>query len=222
MNSIVAQEARLKTFFDRLLEISSLPLGPTPTKGPNQLLDSTDQRKRELGNLLLRKNGFLAFESALHVFPLGPVQGGYDLDTWNSDALWHAEYMDMTEGYFFFAQDLFGEQFCIKDEYIWRFNPETGEGHPIAPNIEAWCQLILDDFESETGYPLAHAWQVKHAPLPLGKRLIPKQPFVIGGMFELDNLYLSDAAHAMRLRANLARQIRDLPDGAEIDYVVTE
>jgi hypothetical protein len=41
-------------------------------------------------------------------------------------------------------------------------------------------------------------------------------PFVLGGEFVLDNMYMADAVEGMRFRADIARQIKDLPDGAEI------
>jgi hypothetical protein len=53
-------------------------------------------------------------------------------------------------------------------------------------------------------------------------RLIPKQPFVVGGDFKLDNLSAIEAERGMLLRANLATQIRDLPDGTKITFKITD
>jgi hypothetical protein len=46
--------------------------------------------------------------------------------------------------------------------------------------------------------------------------LAPKVPFVLGGEFELGNMYAADAGSDLAWRAQLAQQIRDLPDGAEV------
>jgi hypothetical protein len=43
---------------------------------------------------------------------------------------------------------------------------------------------------------------------------------ILGGAFEIEDLVAIDAVEAMRVRANLALQIRDLPDGAEVIYKV--
>jgi hypothetical protein len=43
-----------------------------------------------------------------------------------------------------------------------------------------------------------------------------KVPFVLGGEFVLDNLYLAVAVEGMRFRADIASQIKELPDGAQI------
>ncbi|MCV2883591.1 hypothetical protein OE749_02615 [Aestuariibacter sp. AA17] len=51
---------------------------------------------------------------------------------------------------------------------------------------------------------------------------MPKTPFVCGGRFELDNLIAINAVSGMKSRANLARQIIDLPDGAQIEFKIIE
>jgi hypothetical protein len=65
-------------------------------------------------------------------------------------------------------------------------------------------------------------WQAAHGALAPRKRLMPKTPFVCGGSFALDNLVAMEAAEAMRYRGELALQIRDLPDGAQICFRVVE
>ena len=86
----------------------------------------------------------------------------------------------------------------------------------------SWASVLLDDYETLTGYPVAHEWQRRNGPIPRGRRLLPKVPFALGGDFELDNLYAADAVDGMRVRGNLALQIRDLPDGAKVTYLVVE
>jgi hypothetical protein len=71
--------------------------------------------------------------------------------------------------------------------------------------------------ESQTiSSSLATAWRHRHGPLPAGNRLIPKQPFFLGGEYALDNHYAGDAIQAMRARGNIALQTRDLPEGAKV------
>src|SRR5580698_6157623 len=51
----------------------------------------------ELFHMLEQKNGFYAFEYALHVFPLtsDPETG---LEGWNAESLWRNEYQDLADG----------------------------------------------------------------------------------------------------------------------------
>ena len=114
------------TSVEKLLAISSerlVPAAPTnfePMKnyplGP------------ELLRMLERKNGFYAFESSLHVFPLtSDIVNGSTLDEWNSDTLWRNDYGDLTKGLLFFAEDILqGQFFVLSSSGVLRFNAETG------------------------------------------------------------------------------------------------
>ncbi len=183
----------------------------------SELLKAGD-RERELHSLLFGKNGFLCFESALHVFPSGG--GEISLEAWNARALWRGAYDDMANGILFFAQDVFGNQFGIAGREIISFDAETGEVEVIANSIQKWAEAVLADFEYMTGYPLAHSWQKKNGGLLTHERLVAKQPFVLGGEFDVENLYAMDATNSMRFRGELALQIRDLPDGTSIELKV--
>ncbi|WP_238346708.1 SMI1/KNR4 family protein [Pseudomonas viciae] len=179
-----------------------------------------DRLADQLFGMLRRRNGFYAFECALHVFPTHSSQQEIGIYDWNANALWRSGYKYMADGCFFFAEDVFGGQFCFKDGKVYIFDPEIGSLEYLADDIESWAKSILVDFDVLTGHPLAHQWQKQNGQLPAGKRLLPKVPFVLGGEFVLDNLYLADAVEGMKLRADIASQIRDLPDGAQIKFNV--
>jgi hypothetical protein len=51
---------------------------------------------------------------------------------------------------------------------------------------------------------------------------LPKKSFVVGGEFEIGNLYDLDEVEGMRFRASLAIQIRDLPNGAKVRFTIHE
>ena len=72
----------------------------------------------------------------------------------------------------------------------------------------------------ETGYEQAHEWQQKSGRLRDGVRLIPKTPFILGGDYSVENLFALDAVKGMRYRADIWKQIRDLPDGTPIQLKV--
>ncbi len=176
----------------------------------------------QLEDLLHTRNGFYAFESALHVFPGAVHENEITLSRWNSFELWRFEYGDLAEGALFFAEDAFGDQFCIYGENVCSFAAETGELKPFAESLESWAEHILKDYQVLTGYPLLHLWQEKNGSLPIGSRLMPKLPFVLGGEYSLDNLYALSAVSGMRSRGNLARQIKDVPDGSRVQFRLVE
>ncbi|MEF3062309.1 SMI1/KNR4 family protein [Ralstonia solanacearum] len=211
------------TFLEKLLDIggnSLSPLKPTAMDVAKAWLP--DEAVAGLLDFLEKKNGFYAFESALHFFPARSHYAEIGLREWNDSDLWVHEYQDMADGCLFFAEDIFGGQFCLKSDGVYLFDPETAETTSLASDIERWAELILNDYEVLTGYPLAHEWQLANGKLTTGMRLVPKVPFVLGGRFAVDNLYPLDSVGAMRLRASLATQIRDLPDGAQIKWKMVD
>lgn len=176
--------------------------------------------KEELFHLYRQCNGFFGFESSLHLFSLSSSSVSAGLFDWNSESLWRYEYGDLSSECLFFAEDLFGGQFCIKYNEVLYFDPETAELKKVADTLEGWAKEILDNYEYWTGYPLAHEWQKKYGPLPMRHRLMPKIPFVCGGSFDLKNLTLINDVSGMKSRGNLARQIHKLEDGAKIKFKI--
>ncbi len=205
---------------DKLLSSATPSLSDNPPSLNEQVRSLAGSAADDLLSMLCKRNGFYALESALHVFPSHSDEKEIGLDEWNSDVLWRNEYQGMADGCLFFAEDVFGGQFCIKGNKIYTFDPETGALDYLADDIEGWVTAIISDYEVLTGYPLAHQWQEHHGQLPAKKRLLPKVPFVAGGEFTLDNLYLNDAIDGMKFRADIANQIKDLPDGAKIQFNV--
>lgn len=176
----------------------------------------------ELLELLWIRNGFYAFESALHVFPVATSGAIVSLDGWNSLESWRWDYGDLTRDCLFFAQDLVGGQFCVFENAVYKFDPETGDKTLLGHSLDDWAGAILRDHERLTLSPFGHEWQEKHGALPSGKRLAPKTPFVLGGEYSIDNLYLADGEKLMRFYANVAHQIRHLPDGAGVELKVID
>ena len=127
-----------------------------------------------------------------------------------------SEYKTNFCGVVFFAEDIFGMQFCIKNDAVNSFDPETGEFKVIAPSLEDWSRWIWEDTKTRTGWPVAHFWQLKQGVLKPGMRLLPKVPFVLGGQFAIENLYELNDVEGMRFRASIANQLRDCPDGSKV------
>lgn len=165
-------------------------------------------------------NGFYAFESALHVRGAGRASGGFTALEWNDGTLWSDLYQDAND-LFLFAEDVFGGQFALSSGHVVSFDPEIGATERLCETLEDWAGLMLADFEVLTGYPLAREWQLLHGALPPGSRLVPKQPFVLGGDYAARNLYPMEAVQSMQLRAEIVNQIRELPDGTTVQWRMT-
>jgi hypothetical protein len=205
---------------EKLLSIASIAtVSPAVLNVSAPIEQVSGELFQELTQMLSMKNGFYAFEGALHVFPwcnFSQKENVIGLQAWNEKKLWRDWYQELTDGLFFFAEDIFGGQFALRGDEIVSFEPESGEIEFIAPSIERWAHELLLNYAGLTGYPLAHSWQSLNGRIPIGKRLLPKTPFILGGLYEDNNLYALDAVKGMRYRGELWEQLRDLPDGTQV------
>ena len=190
---------------------------------PNDLWQGSAPLFQQLLALLKHRNGFFAFEKALHLFPAPSASQrleGYDIIDWNRPGLWKNAFPEEVQNLFCFAEDIFGCQWALQQDHICKFNPETCEIVRFADDFETWAERILQDARAETGWPLSQQWIRLHGDLPATCRLIPKTLFIFGGKFTVDNLFAVDAVEGMRFRGDIARQIRDLPDGTKIKIIL--
>jgi hypothetical protein len=198
---------------NKLLSIASDQLCDNTT---NHLTYDSNSLLEQLNIVLKEKNGFYVFESALHVFPSISSDNQIGIIEWNETSLWKTYYNCDLSNVTFFAEDIFGNQFCIKDKTICLFDVESMSFEYLATSMEEWAELIIYNYDMLTGFKVANEWQQLNGVLPTKQRLLPKIPFILGGEYSLNNLYTSDAIEGMRFRASIANQIKDLPDGVPI------
>ncbi len=138
------------------------------------------------------------------------------LAEWNEPALWRAEYDGLADGPEFLAETFLGEQFRLVDQQIVRWNLVTGETESTSRSWDEWLDFVRGDPGSEVPRWLLHDWESVNRPLEPFEHLAAKRPFVLGGKYDVDNLYATDSVANLRWNAQLARQMRDIPDGAEV------
>src|SRR5437868_5166310 len=137
---------------DKLTNIAGEALSSAVMPSAVAFLKHASLLRHELFELLTRKNGFYAFESALHVFPTQTNGNEMGLVDWNDHQLWCGEYQHMVHDCLFFAEDVFGGQFCIKANGVYLFDPETGSLELFSDDLEQWAHVLLSDYEVLTGY----------------------------------------------------------------------
>lgn len=174
---------------------------------------------KKLEPLLKAKNGFYAFASALHVYGVSESQAAGILG-WNSPRGWRAEFGKLADGCFSFAEDIFGNQFCIDGNGFCQFNIETGETQRMGKNAEDWAELVLSDYGYWTGFNLGWEWQQIYGPLPIGKRLFPRQLFSLGGEFEVSNLWAGDITDSVGYYGLIAKHLAQLPEGSYVEIAL--
>lgn len=205
-------------WLENLLSISGPALGPGVPVMRRRILDLLEPEGCRLLELLGRRNGFFAFESALHVFAAEYGNPGIELNRWNDPEGWRKEYDVLADSLVvFFAHDAFGVQFGLVKGKVVSFEPEVAKTSDVGASLERWAQRLLEAPNAMTGHQLAHEWQVQNGPLPPTKRLVPKIPFILGGKYAVSNLMAMDAEESLGFRAEIYRQTKDLPDGAKVE-----
>lgn len=169
----------------------------------------------EINSVLHAMNGFFLFDRAFH-FRGSSTEEPRPIEQWNREDGWKSHYGSEQTDYYFFADDVFGNQFGMREGKIFLWNAETCHAEIVAPNLEAFWEVLAFDTDYLTGRPLAIRWKSLHGLLPFGERLGSKRPFFLGGEYELDNLYSLDEVALMLVRADVYQQTRNLPDGAKV------
>ena len=201
----------MSSSFEALLGIASGALGPGFAGALPDL--GGQARAIELTRLLTARDGFLAFDDALAVFPVRAPSRRVDLERLNNGD-WTAGYWHRCEGLFFFAADALGDLFALADDKVVRFVTETGVTEPMADTLEEWAARVQTDPAGEAGWPFARAFADGDGPLQEGWRLTGKRPFVLDGAFDLSNLQQRPLLEILDYRANLATRLHESPPGA--------
>ena len=175
---------------------------------------------RAYADLLKAANGYVAYHGGLH------VRGACRLPEWHSlRAAWFGEdaihrlFAEVSPDDVPFAEDALGDQFIIRRDVVWRLSAET--------NVIASTNLRLHEFDQAARADPDHFLQL--GPLNQfqseGGRLEPGQllsvypPFVFKESAEGVSLKAVPTLERRRYLSDLARQLRDVPDGASLRYV---
>ncbi len=165
--------------------------------------------------------GFAIFDGALRFFSVCAEPEARNVIEWNKPETWKFEYKELlNEPIWCFAEDVFGNQFCFKNDGVYWLEAETGKLERLCSTFSEWKELVDSDVDYYTGCTFARAWYDLHDaddPLTPNKILMPLTPFFCNGDFDVSNLFPMEAREAMCLRGNVAYQIKDTPDGTPIE-----
>lgn len=174
----------------------------------------------ELAAFLLEENGFIAVRGGFH------VRGACREPAWHSlRAAWlgsdgvSSRYPTVRPSDVPFAEDAVGDQFLLRDAIVHRLSAETGEVESL--------DVRLPDFLSRAAHdPLEY---LSLGPLvafeDMGGRLVPGQllnvypPYCVDAPGER-SIRAVPAEEQHRSLARLAEEIRDLPDGTQIQIKI--
>ena len=166
-------------------------------------------------------DGGFFFEGSLHIYGFEKEVPLHSMEFINQ--LIKNEYKGLLDdNIIFFGCDVFGNQFGFSEKEVVFLEIETGESKVIGKSFIEGIEKIEKELDYYTGLTLLREWSKRGTILAKTERLVPIKPFVVGGKYEVSNLYSLDFAKAIRYNANIARQIKDLPDGQAINIVTVE
>jgi len=194
--------------------MSAVKLDGVTWKGPKiddkEILHEVPEALRELLNWA---NGFVLHGGALHVRGASLAPEWHSLRTaWLGDEAFHKGYASMRPDDVPFAQDIFGDQFLLRDEVVMRLFAESGEIEMMAEDIDEFFAAINIDLE---GY-----LNVQPGQLEPGQLLLAYPPFCFEEASADIEFSPLPASEVIKFHAQLAAQLKDVPEGAKIEFKI--
>ena len=166
-------------------------------------------------------NGGFFFNNALQFYAINSAEKIFCLK--NINELITNLYKKLGDELFYFGQDIFGNQYAFNNNNeVVLFNIESAEKEHIAYSFKEFIDTLLEDTDYYTGESLILEWKSLHSDLKLNERLCPKKPFVLGGDFDISNLYNLNISKNLEYNSSIAIQIHELPDGTPIRYKIID
>jgi len=114
--------------------------------------------------------------------------------------------------------------FRAADGAYWRICPEELTCEAIAESEEAFARLsqdadFLEDWEMSR---LVTAAETAYGTQADGRCFCLKIPGALGGAYSLENIGTIPIAELLRFSGSVAEQIKDLPEGAQVSFKLTE
>src|SRR5215208_1136534 len=161
----------------------------------------------DLVRVLQDTNGFILYGGAVHVRGACFVPAWHSLRAaWRGPSAFHILYDNVRPSDIPFAEDQLGDQFLIREGVVLRLSAETGTIEPLADSLQDFFSGIGNDIEGFLNIGLSHTMQP-------GQLLHAYPPFCFQESAAGVSLKPLPAAEVILFHAELARQIRGVPDG---------
>jgi hypothetical protein len=176
-----------------------------------------------LAGLLRQLNGFVQFGGGLHVRGACRRPDWHSLRTaWDGDDALHRLYPDVRRTDVPFAEDCLGDQFLLRDGVDRKLAGETGELESLDVDLTGFLEQAQADPVEYLGLGPLTQFQQEGGTLEPGQLLSAFPPYCAEQSADGVSLRAIPALERRRFLADLAAQIRDLPEGATIRFEVTD
>ena len=167
-------------------------------------------------SLLAKANGFILFHGGLHVRGACKEPSWHSLRTaWEGEQAFHHLYSTVEADDVPFGQDCMGDQFLLRDDRVWRLSAETDEIEDCGLSLGGFLEEVRRNPEDFLSFN-------PNQRLRPGQLINAYPPFCMAQSGKDASLKAIAAEDVIGFHADLARQIRGLPDGAEIKIRVPD
>ncbi len=176
-----------------------------------------------MAKLLEQINGFIQFHGGLHVRGACRGPAWHSLrEAWEGKAAFHILYPEVRIDDIPFAEDCLGDQFLLRDGQVWRLAAETGDLEWLDVGLDGFFEAVqADPVEFLSLHPLLQ-FQREGGFLEPGQLLAAFPPFCTKESADGVSLVALSASERRLFLADLSAQLRDMPDGEQIDFRVVE
>jgi hypothetical protein len=178
-----------------------------------------DALPAELRHLLELTNGYVAYYGGLH------VRGACHAPEWHSlRAAWfgenalHALFPAIKPADIPFAEDAFGDQYVLRSGAVCRLSAESGELEPLGLDLMAFDSEVRADPIGFLALAPLEAFRARGGALNPGQLLNVYPPFIAKESSSGVSYRAISALEQRRWLADLARQLRNVPDGTRIRF----
>jgi hypothetical protein len=175
-------------------------------------LELIQRLPRDLAVLLRAKNGFILHSGTLHVRGASKKPGWHSLrHAWEGANSLSGLYSDILATDVPFAEDMLGDQFLLREGLVVKLDAETGEVEKKEDSLRSFFEKVDQDIEGYLNLSFEHK-------IEPGELLLAFPPFCLKESAGGSKMKACPAAKVIGFHADLARQIRSVPDGGKIEF----
>jgi hypothetical protein len=169
--------------------------------------------------LLESANGYVAFHGGLHVRGacLAPEWHSLRSAWFGEDAISHL-FTEVEPTDVPFAQDALGDQFVLRDGFVWALSAETGLLSPKNMTLLEFDAAVREDPDEFLQLGPLQEFRAAGGVLAPGQLLSAVPPFVFRESADGVSYRAISAKDRLHFLADLAKEIRNLPDGAKLTF----
>lgn len=175
-----------------------------------------DELPTNLRAVIASPNGFILNHGAIHFRGCVKRPAWHSLRAaWRGPHAFHLLYPDILETDVPFAQDQVGDQFLLRGKEVFQLDAETGAVSRFEADLQSFLSGIAGDIAEYLNVGLYHQLQP-------GFLLHAHPPFCVAESGQGISLRPVPAEELILFHADLANQIREVPDGGKVKFTIIQ